>query len=239
MNMENSEQSEKIIDLGKLIVKELGLEQSVDTLARWMAHYLAERIDQVEKLAGGPKKAKAEKECCDLILKIWEHRGHMPRGRRPFESFEPILKVLESLDPDNSDPFMHRMSKHELTQLENTNSNYKDIKPYIESVLEIEKVARVWIENLLNQAALKVSDDKTKAWLQTATKLSFLDDDIHSVKIVLKNFNLLDDDDSPSEQNADRLEKRILQLEKFRKLNELMLKNYQEELARKRQTKSE
>jgi len=238
MNMETSEQSEKIIDLGKLLVKELGLEPSVDTLARWMAHYLAERIDYVEKLAVGPEKAEAEKECCDLILKIWEHRANMPRGRRPFESFEPILKVLESLDPDNNDPFMHRMSKHELTQLENTNPSYKDIKLYIESVVEIERVARVWMENLLNQAALKVSDEKTKAWLQTATKLSLPDDDIHSVRIVLKNFNLLDDDDSdPSEQNADRLEKRILQLEKFAKLNEVMLKDYQDELARKRKTK--
>jgi len=93
------------------------------------------------------------------------------------------------------------------------------------------------MENLLNQAALKVSDEKTKAWLQTASGVSF-PDDIHSIKIVLKNFNLLDDDDNTSVQNADRLEKRILQLEKFKNLNELMLKTYQDELARKRQTKS-
>jgi hypothetical protein len=44
MNMENLEQSEKIIDLGKMLVKELGLEPGGDTLARWMAHYLAEKI---------------------------------------------------------------------------------------------------------------------------------------------------------------------------------------------------
>jgi len=238
MNMETSEQSEKIISLGKLLVKELDLDPGVDTLALWMAHYLAERIDHVEKLAVGAEKAAVEKECCDLILKIWEHRSSMPRGRRPFENFEPILKVLESLDPDNSDPFMHRMSKHELTQLESTNPGYKDIKLYIESVVEIEKVARVWMENLLNQAALKVSDEKTRAWLQTASRVSF-PDDIHSIKIVLKNFNLLDDDDNTSEQNADRLEKRILQLEKFSKLNELLLKTYQDELARKRETNSE
>jgi hypothetical protein len=161
----------------------------------------------------------------------------MPRGRRPFENFEPILKVLESIDPDNREPFLHHMSEHE-QQLANSNPNYEAIKPYIESIVEIEKVARVWMENLLNQAALKVTDEKTKAWLEAASLIG-LPDDIHSIRIVYKNFNLLDDDDNVSSQDTDRLEKRIGQLEKFRKLNELLLKNYQDELARKRNAKSE
>lgn len=37
MNMENLEQSEKIIDLGKMLVKELDLQPGVDTLARWIS----------------------------------------------------------------------------------------------------------------------------------------------------------------------------------------------------------
>jgi hypothetical protein len=238
MNMENSEQSEKIIDLGKLLVRELGLEPGVDTLARWMAHYLAEKMHKVELLPQGNEKAEAQKECCELILKIWDHRSQMPRGRRPFENFEPILKVLESLDPDNNEPFLHRMSKHELSQLENTNPHYKDIKTYIEAVIDIEKAARVWMENLLNQAALRVSDEKTKEWLQTASRVSF-PDDIHSIKIVYKGFNLLNDEDGTLSQETDRLEMRIQQLERFTKLNELLLKVYQEELTRKRQSKSE
>ncbi len=236
--MENSEQSEKIINLGKMLVKELGLEPGVDTLARWMAHYLAEKIHLAESLPKGDEKTEIEKECCELILKIWDHRNQLPRGKRPFESFEPILKVLESIDPDNREPFLHRMSEHELKQLANSNPNYEAIKPYVESVIEIEKVARVWMENLLNQAALKVTDEKTKAWLEAASLIG-LPDDIHSIRIAYKNFNLLDDDDSIPSQDTDRLEKRIQQLEEFEKLNELLLKNYQEELARKRKTKSE
>ena len=235
MNMENSEQSEKIIDLGKMLVKELGLEPGVDTLARWMAHYLAEKIHQVEVLPQGDEKAEVEKECCELILKIWDHRSAMPRGRRPFENFEPILKVLESIDPDNREPFLHRMSEYELAQLANDNPNYETIKPYIESVVEIEKVARVWIENLLNQAALKVTDEKTKAWLETASLIA-LPDDIQSIRILYRNFNLLDDD-NPSSQDTDRLKLRIQQLEKFKKLNDLLLKTYQDELARKKKPK--
>lgn len=236
--MENSEQSEKIINLGKMLVKELGIEPGVDTLARWMAHYLAEKIHLAEVLPHSHEKAEAEKECCDLILKIWDHRSQIPRGRRPFENFEPILKVLESIDPDNREPFLHRMSEHELKQLANNNPNYEAIKHYIESVVEIEKVARVWMENLLNQAALKVTDEKTKAWLEAASLIG-LPADIHSIRIVYKNFNLLDDDDNTPLQNTDRLENRIQQLEKFEKLSKLLMKTYKNELALNRKKKSE
>lgn len=235
--MENSEQSEKVISLGKMLVKELGLETGVDTLARWMAHYLSEKIHEVEVLPKGERRTEAEKECCELILKIWDHRSEMPRGRRPFESFEPILKVLESIDPDSREPFLHRMSEHELTQLASSNPNYEVIRPYIESVVDIDKVARVWMENLLNQAALKVTDEKTKAWLETASLFS-LPDDIHSIRIVYKKFNLLDDNDTSSPE-TDRLKLRIQQLEKFKKLNELLLKTYQDKLADIQKLKSE
>ena len=237
MNMENSGQSEKVIGLGKLLVKELGLEPGVDTLARWMTHYLAEKIHKVEILPEGTEKTEAEKECCDLILKIWDHRSVMPRGRRPFETFEPILKVLESIDPDNRDPYFHRMSEHELKQLATSNADFEEIKPYIEGVIEIDKVARLWMEHLLNQAALKVTDEKTQAWLDAATQVS-MPADVHAIKIAFKNFNLLNHDDDESLKDTSRLEKRIQQLERFRDFNEQLTKLYQNELVYMKKPKS-
>jgi hypothetical protein len=233
MKMDNSEQSEKILDLGRLLVKELGLDPGVDTLGRWMAHYIAEKIHRVEKLPRGKKKAEAERECCDLILKIWEHRSQLPNGKRPFESFEPILKVLEGLDPDNDDPYLHQMSKHELAELERDHPNFETIRPYLESVVEIEKVARVWIESLLNQAALRVSDEKTHEWLRAAVQAP-LPDDIRSIRIMLKKFDLSGDDDSDSSsRDADRLKKRIGELKKFKEVNQLLLKTYEDALESK------
>ena len=35
--------SDSVLALGKKLVDELGLDQSVDTLGRWMAHYIAEK----------------------------------------------------------------------------------------------------------------------------------------------------------------------------------------------------
>lgn len=243
--MENSEQSEKIIALGKLLVNDLGLEPGVDTLARWMAHYLAEKISQVESLPDGKEKAEVAKECCDIILKIWDHRSKMPSGRRPFENFEPILKVLDSIDPDKDEPYFHHMSRHELTQLEKTNPNYNEIKPYIEAVVELEKVVRIWMESLLNQAALKVSDEKTKTWLRAASELS-LSEDVLAIRIVHSRFNLLSEEDDSESQDDEttskdikRLENRVEQLGKFMKLSEQLLKIYQDELVERKRPKSE
>lgn len=49
--MEKSEVYQNAINLGKLLINELQLEPSVDTLGRWMAHYLAIKMSEVRPLA--------------------------------------------------------------------------------------------------------------------------------------------------------------------------------------------
>ena len=64
---------EEILNLGKLLVGELGLEYSVDTLSRWMAHYIAEQMRIIESTENDDKKL-AEEKCFETILKLWKHR---------------------------------------------------------------------------------------------------------------------------------------------------------------------
>src|SRR5206468_12121550 len=87
--------SDSILKLGKKIVDELGLDQTVDTLGRWMAHYIAEKIGDVEA-ATGEDRAQKMSECRDAILQLWAHRSELPNGKRPFEDFEPIFRALQS-----------------------------------------------------------------------------------------------------------------------------------------------
>ena len=61
--------STKIIKLGEKIVDELLLSNGVDTLSKWMAHYIAELIEKV-KNSEGEEKEKYEKECFETILKL-------------------------------------------------------------------------------------------------------------------------------------------------------------------------
>lgn len=98
---EQYERSEAIIALGKKIVTELRLDKSVDTLGRWMAHHVAELIHNVEN-ATGKDKLVEQTLLRDTVLSLWAHRFELPRGVRPLEDLEPVLRALESLDPENN-----------------------------------------------------------------------------------------------------------------------------------------
>ena len=64
---ENSEIQKKAINLGKSMVEELGLDPGVDTLARWMAHYVAEQIAIAENATGDAKTIAVDMALNKLI----------------------------------------------------------------------------------------------------------------------------------------------------------------------------
>ena len=98
-----SSRSKALLELGKKLVDELGLDRGVDTLGRWMAHYIAELILDVEDAT--PEDKASKQQCCaSAILELWQHRAELPNGTRPFEDIEPILRALERLDPLNETP---------------------------------------------------------------------------------------------------------------------------------------
>ena len=94
---------EEVLTLGRKLVDELGREPRVDTLARWMAHYVAELIDAAAN-APAREREVARRVCFEAILALWDHRAALPDGRRPFEDLEPVVRALESLDPANETP---------------------------------------------------------------------------------------------------------------------------------------
>jgi len=85
---------EEIIKLGKKIVEELQLEPSVNTLGRWMAHYVAELILQAETCKEESDKKAKQKECADVILEIWKNREYLPEISTPLTGLKPIVDLL-------------------------------------------------------------------------------------------------------------------------------------------------
>jgi hypothetical protein len=77
--------------LGQRIVEELGLAEGVDTLGRWMSHYLAEQIERANAAPDGAEGDAARRECVDLILRLWERRHHWPLSA-------PLKEVSEELN---------------------------------------------------------------------------------------------------------------------------------------------
>lgn len=235
--MENLEQQqEKVINLGKLFVKELKLEPGVDTFSRWMAHYLAEKISIAEQSEGSEKEA-AEKECFNVILKLWQHRHSLPSGRRPFESFEPILDTLSKLNPDTEEPYFYKafLSK-DIAGLEIDNLDHKSVEEWMNIAKEIDKTARIWIEYTLNQASKNAKNEKTKEWIENTIEFSN-NTETDIINVLLDNnpsFNIDKDDkdDFSKQYDLKRLTKRISQLQKYAKLNEAILNAYKTDLER-------
>ncbi|WP_423147896.1 hypothetical protein [Rubrolithibacter danxiaensis] len=232
--MENSELQEQIINLGKLFVQELKLDPGSDTFSKWMAHYIAEKMKMAEHAMSDEDKKEAEKECFETILALWKHRWLLPSRKRPLEEFEPILKTLERLNPEEQEPYFYHSLDHELSELEKSNPDLKEITSYTNMALQIDKAARIWIEFILNQAALKAKNEKTESFLENSTNIHD-NDDARIVRIILdidpaiglENYN---DDAFQKKYLAEKLKKRIEELERFSKLNKVLLEKYKKDL---------
>lgn len=87
-----------MVRLGERIVTELGLDESTDTLSRWMAHHVAEAITRAEK---GSRKHK--EAATDLILRLWDHRTSWPKGWPPEEAEEFRRGLRDDRYPERSD----------------------------------------------------------------------------------------------------------------------------------------
>jgi hypothetical protein len=97
-----------VLGLGKHLVRELGLEDGIDTLARWMSHYVAELIHEAENAPTEEKRSLAARKATGIILMIWDHRVSLPGRAYPLKSYENVITALNCLRPDNDDFGPHR-----------------------------------------------------------------------------------------------------------------------------------
>lgn len=225
----------EVINLGKLFVKELGLELGSDTLSRWMAHYLAERMTCAESLEGAEKDA-AEKECFDVILKLWHHRWNLPYGQRPLEDFKPLLDLLQQLNVERTEPYFFPMIPSRVSRKskkQDANKNPVDI--WIEVAKEVNSVARQLIHDAFRQAAQAAKGAKTKEWLENAVALP----NSHDIQIIRAVLDMEPDDSYEdgtvekieSSYEVERIKNRLERLAKFSRLNEAFVELYKSQLA--------
>lgn len=91
-----------MLELGKLIVHELELDRDGDTLARWMAHYIAQLVTEAEGAPKGAERREKEASAAQIISKLWSHRSQYQNRINPLSDLQPIIEVLRSLDPSQS-----------------------------------------------------------------------------------------------------------------------------------------
>lgn len=168
--MDDSARSEYVLALGRKLVQELGLEPSTDTLGRWMAHFVAELIAKAETATGG-NKAAAERECFDAILALWRHRGELPSGKRPYEELEPVIRAIESLDPEDGTPRYYRTVRAPKAEGEEKSES----ESWLEMVTGLDYSAKLLIGYCLSQAA-EAAIDKSKEWVKLAEQAGAKDE---------------------------------------------------------------
>lgn len=175
--MDPLSRSEAVLQLGKRLVRQLDLNDSVDTLARWMAHTLAEKLVAVESAPPAEKPAR-QIEAIDLILKLWAHRRDFPRGARPFEDLESQALVLAHLDPNDRNPrFFSPVNPWEIK------GAAPEAKPWLDRALAIDAAARAAIRYCL-LAADEATPGDSAAWAELA-KAAGLDRDVELTVIRL------------------------------------------------------
>ena len=213
----------EILNLGKMLVNELGLDDSVDTLSRWMAHYITQQMADIES-SEGERKTIAERKCFETILKLWKHRAYHESVKYPFERFEPIFKTLERLDPENEHNFFS--VQHNRQQPQDESEEQVTINNLVNMVIGIDKTARIWINYILKQATICAADEKTIEWLRASAVVEY---DNLDTGVIIK---LLEPDvEEDKDVNKTKIQERIEQLERFRDFNEDIIRMYSEELA--------
>lgn len=207
-----STRCEATLELGRKLTKELGIDQSVDTLGRWMAHYIAELIQDAEKASAEERPAKM-RTCCDAILNLWKHRYTLSDGKRPFEELEPLLRTLESLDPENDTPRYFRSVRAVADEADENG----ETKSWLKFIDGLDYSARILIRYCLTQAAQNALN-KSAEWVSLA-QTAGIDEgpEFPLIQVILEEDSMLNESD-PSEKKKKCIENRINRLEGFAKM---------------------
>ncbi|WP_225037082.1 hypothetical protein [Winogradskyella sp. SM1960] len=170
--MEQSKHSEEeILKLGKKLIKELELVYTGNTLARWLAHYLAELISNIDKCESKEEKNNLQRECCEIILEIWGKRERIPI-EKPTEKLKPIIDVL-SLLKKKEHPFIRHRFLGNNSALRNKNSSWLTFLEVVKN--NSERIYRKSLISMISEELL----EKDKKWIEEHG--SFLSEDEKSV----------------------------------------------------------
>lgn len=153
-------------------------------MASWMAEYLGEKISEVKRARGKPREI-LERDCAELILKLWHHRHQLPNGARPLESFEPLFVALSELSRDK--PRYHLLRDIPQTDKES------EVGKIIQGLLAIDRSTSTLIRYLLAEAVGKVPKGD-KRWASVLKSTTVTDWDINIIR------SLMDDAEAISGQ---------------------------------------
>lgn len=216
---ERSKIPKDVLELGKYLVHELGYEDGVDTLGRWMSHHLAELINKVENATTEHEREYAQKSVIETILRIWDHRASMPGEVYPLESYKDAIKMLDLLKPDSNpfSPFWY----HDGTKVDQLAANLFD------------KLIRIIIATLL----MKIEPDKRFTEVDPTVFGSLNETEKHVLRSIQEWGSLFEEEEKSTTRSARKYNERAG--DDNINLNNVMLKLIDETMISLKELQSE
>lgn len=212
-----------MLALGERLIAELKLVDSTNTLARWMAHYIAELIVRAEQAAPAQHREALE-ECARAIMDLWALARTFPTERGIFESVDRIIEVIDSLHPDAGSYYRNdRWRALEALAIGAGN----EIDELLTTALEIDGIARSLIHHVLTLAA-QVARRESAEWLELAQDLE--DEDPYT-ELRIRIVAMGREQESLERYRIEQLEKRIAQLDQFSAAAQSLRTSLMESLA--------
>lgn len=151
-----------MLELGKLLAAEL---EQTDTLGRWIAHYLAERMISLEQKTGS-ERGIAEAEVADLVLRLWSLRRQLPGGRLPLAEVDEVEAAIERLAPGRR-PWAYFGAFAADTE---PSPEETETSTTLKAALLVDRLAGDLVHGLIGRAAALAEEDGA-AWIKQAEKI--------------------------------------------------------------------
>lgn len=188
-----------------------------------MAHSIAELIHDAEATDATDRPRKLAR-CSDSILALWRHRHELPKGKRPFEDLGPIMRTLESLDPDDSTPRYFRGQRIAADEEQDV-----EVANWLKVADSLDDSARILIGYCLTRAA-GAAVDKSKEWVALAEQAEAevgLERPV--LRFVVNEEDLLGSTE-PNDSTRKRVEKRLEILTEFKEMAAALTSDLQKQL---------
>jgi hypothetical protein len=134
-----------------------------DTLGRWMAHYIAERMASLEQKSGS-ERAIADAEVADLILRLWSLRRQLPGSRLPLAEVDEVEAAIVRLAPGRRPwAYFGAFSADTEPSMEETETSTT-------AAMLVDRLSGDLVHGLIGLAAALAEEDDA-VWIKQAEKI--------------------------------------------------------------------
>lgn len=181
-----------VLELGTLLAAEL---EQTDTLGRWVAHYLAERMTGLEQ-KNGSERSLAEAEVADLILRLWSLRRQLPGKRLPLAEVDEVESAIARLTPGRRPwAYFGAFAIDTEPSTEDTETSAT-----LTTALLVDRLAGDLVHGLIGRAAA-LAEENSAAWIKQAEKIG--DGALRAIRRIRVADSFREDDTDSLDWNSD------------------------------------